>query len=290
MNTPRRSSLSAMLGIGKGSPTKESPGGKKKMKSSMVIVAPKARVVDIPCGPVGVEFYGNSVPPKISRVDEASPLVSLLRVDETVISFVRPGLEPVDCAHVSGKDLVFALNAFKEVPGRSVCIGQPKCSHLLIQPGAEFTANLPPGRLGVAFVSAEIHTVNADSVLFGKVQTRDVLLAVDDEPLPSTDTNEIIAFLSDKDDGVLHRTLTLRRGAPAPPNKTNGKGGTSIRLGYVDTKLSDDRRRLSNVGTEEVPDEVRSPEPVPSIVVRDSKGGIVGTDLNQSPVVVRYQS
>ena len=241
----RRSSLSAaaaLLGLGKGGDAKSAK--KKCSPGAVIVVAPKARVVEIPPGPVGVEFDGAARPPRISRVDESSPLRCALRPEEQVVSFTRPGLPEVDCAHLTGKDLVFALNHFKDVAGRSICIGQPKVATLFVQPGAEFDAALPPGRLGVSFVGPEIHAVNADSVLFGKVQARDVLLAVDGEPLPTAETPAIVAFLGEKDDGILDRTLRLRRGRPEPAPRPRATGGSFRRLGYIDTRggATTDRR------------------------------------------------
>ena len=99
----------------------------------------------------------------------------------------------------------------------------------------------------MSFVGPEIHAVNADSVLFGKVEARDVLLSVDGAPLPSGDTSAIVAFLGDRDDGVLHRTLRLRRGKEAPPTRTRAAGGSFRRLGYIDTRGGTDRAEAGDV-------------------------------------------
>ena len=66
------------------------------------------------------------------------------------------------CEQICGRDLVFALNHFKDVPGRSVEIGVPRVQKLAIQEGAEVDCRLPPGRLGVAFVNSVVAQANED--------------------------------------------------------------------------------------------------------------------------------
>ena len=246
----------------------------KKLSSTPIRVAPKARHVEIPTGPVGVIFDGESCPPRISRVEESSPLKGSLRVDDVVLSVTRPGLEAVTTEQITGRDLVFALNHFKDVPGRGIEVGVPKkdAAKRVILPGAEFEATLPPGRLGVAFVNAAIQKVNADSVLFGKVQVDDVLLAVDGDAPPTQETADVIAFLSEKDDGILHRTLTLRRGDASGRQATQTQNGTFFRLGYVDTKANNGGagRKLSNFGADGEAENNNALRPPEAVTVDDA--------------------
>ena len=165
---------------------------------------PFVRTVELPTGPLGVVFVDGST--KIKELREGSAIAGKVHVGECVSKVKRPGFdEKVDCSKMTGTELSEILVADKDSPGRSIDVTEEG----LVQ------IKIPSGNAGVVFKpdSAKIAAVKPTSPLLGQINPGDLLVSVDDKPIP-TDAGKLhnicVEALQAADTGTGERKLVFK--------------------------------------------------------------------------------